>query len=154
MLTLFIIISGFVAMNMSMGYYTYTVHGLQEFTIRNGFTGSGGTGHLQIHDLRALSRNENFLMEFGIPYSKELLKEIRSNPDVELAMARLEFGGMVSNRDKSFPFIGLGINPLQEKMLRDGLKVEFSKLKLGSSVSEKLSKIKNGVVLEKTWQNL
>ena len=136
-------------MGIAMGYYSYSIHGLQEMTIRNGFSGAGGTGHIQIKDIRHQESYESITLQFGILNEEKLSNTLMELSFVDYVLPRTEFGGLISNGDKSLPFIGYGINPTLEAKLRAGLTDLNPTLKLGEEI-EPLEKNKHGIILGKT----
>ncbi|MCW3465001.1 ABC transporter permease [Chitinophaga nivalis] len=139
---------GFAALGIALGYYDYSIYGLQEATIRNGFSGAGGTGHAQIRDARLKEREEQYLYEFGIANAPALLDRLRNMPEIADVLPRIMFGGLISNGDKSMPFKGQGIHPDGESRLRNGM-VGVDKSMKASSQLQPLNKSKAGVILGK-----
>src|SRR5450432_931774 len=101
--------SGCTALSIAVGYYSFSVYSLQERTIRNGFGGSSGSGHLQLFDKRVGEQAEQHTLEFGLDSVTGLTAAIKKDPDVDYTLPRVEFGGLLSNGDRSVPFKGLGI---------------------------------------------
>jgi putative ABC transport system permease protein len=132
--TLLIATCGFTAMGIAAGYYSYSVFGIQELTIRNGFSGAGGTGHIQIRDARFFQMPENHALEYGLKDYKQVSRKLMAQKDVDYVFPRIEFGGLISNGDKSLPFIGYGVNPDLETKLRLGLRSVNPVLKAGKEM--------------------
>jgi putative ABC transport system permease protein len=149
---IFIAASGYAAMAIALGYYGFSIYGLQEMTIRNGFGGSGGTGHLQIKDNRSLESQEKYTLEFGLADYQKMVKTIKNQPEVDYVLPRIEFGGLVTTGDKSFPFIGYGVESMHEAALRGGLSDINPNLKLGEEIKP-LDKNKFGIILGKKLAN-
>lgn len=149
---IFIAASGYAAMAIALGYYGFSIYGLQEMTIRNGFGGSGGTGHLQIKDNRSLESQEKYTLEFGLSDYQKMVKTIKNQPEVDYVLPRIEFGGLVTTGDKSFPFIGYGVESMHEAALRGGLSDINPSLKLGEEIKP-LDKNKFGIILGKKLAN-
>jgi putative ABC transport system permease protein len=144
--------SGCSALSIAIGYYSFSIYSLQELTIRNGFGGSGGSGHVQVFDKRIIEQPEQRTMEFGIDNVNELINEIKKDNDVDYVLPRIEFGGLISNGDRSVPFKGFGIDAEKEMKLWAGLKAINPKLKL----DEQLLPLKNGkpgIILGKAIAN-
>lgn len=144
--TLMIAASSFAAMGIAAGYYCYSIFGIQELTIRNGFSGSGGTAHLQIEDVRKFNEDEKYPFEFGIDNYKDLAAYISKNDMVDYVIPRIEVGGIISNGETSLPFIGYGVEPELESRLRDGL-VSVNPVLKGNSGVLKLKNSEYGVIL-------
>ncbi len=100
--------SGCTALSVAIGYYSFSIYSLQELTIRNGFGGSSGSGHVQLTDKRMNEKTEQRTMEFGLDSIGELINIIKEDADVDYVLPRIEFGGLISNGDKSVPFKGFG----------------------------------------------
>ena len=146
--TLLIAAASFCAMAIAAGYYAYSVFGIQELTIRNGFSGSGGTGHLQVTDQRRINLHEEYALEFGIEDYQELSDKITENVHVDYVLPRIELGGLISNGDKSIPFIGYGVKPELEIKLLEGLVSVNPVLDKGNDILQ-LKSMDFGVVLGK-----
>jgi putative ABC transport system permease protein len=108
---IFIAAAGYAAMAIALGYYNFSIYALQEMTIRNGFSGAGGTGHIQIKDKRSIENQEKYTLEYGLTDYQNIIKTIKVQPEVDYVLPRIEFGGLVSTGEKSFPFIGYGNKP-------------------------------------------
>ncbi len=151
--TLLIATTGFAAMSIAVGYYSYSMYGLQELTIRSGFSGSGGTGHIQIRSTDFYEKPEAFALQHGLDDHKSLIDDILSFENIDYVMPRLEFGGLISNGDKSLPFIGFGINPEFELKLWQGFGTVNPSLKGGNEFSSLINQ-KHGVILGTKLANL
>src|SRR5258708_9833639 len=97
--------SGGAALSIAIGYYSFSIYSLQELTIRNGFGGSGGSGHVQVFDRRVGEQNGKHDMEFGLERVAGLMEKIKKDPDVEDVLPRFWFGGVIFNGNKSAPFL-------------------------------------------------
>ena len=148
LITLCVAAFGFAAIAIVAGYFEQTILGLQELTIRNGFTGNGGTGHFQICNEDALQNEETYPLEFGIENYETIIKDVREIDRVSLAMPRIELSGLVSNGDKSVSFLGMGVNADKEGELIQIL-VDNSMAGLENSSYFKLQNTPNGVLLGK-----
>jgi putative ABC transport system permease protein len=144
--------SGCAALSIAIGYYSFSIYSLQELTIRNGFGGSSGSGHVQVFDTRVLEEPEQRTMEFGLDSVNDLIESIKKDPDVDYVLPRLEFGGLISNGDRSVPFKGFGIEAEKEMRLWAGLSEINPKLKLGEQLLP-LKSGKAGIILGKTLAN-
>jgi putative ABC transport system permease protein len=145
---IFIAAAGYAAMATALGYYNFSIYALQEMTIRNGFGGAGGTGHIQIKDKRSIENQETYTLEYGLTDYQNTIKTLKTQPEVDYILPRIEFGGLVSTGEKSFPFIGYGIESFQESNLRGGLSEINPALKLGEEIAP-LKNSEYGVILGK-----
>jgi putative ABC transport system permease protein len=109
LITVLVSSAGFVALAIVGGYMDFTFFGLQEMTICRGFSSTGGTGHIQIVRKEALTKEEQYPMEFGIADNDILQETINnSNKDVKATVPRIEFTGLISNGERSTSFLGMG----------------------------------------------
>lgn len=138
--------AGFAALSMTVGYYRYTMYGLEELTIRNGFGGGGGVGHVQIKNKLGDAREEQHAYEFGLNNVAALTKVIQDDPDVADVFPRIAVSGLISNGDKSVAFKGYGIAPESEAKLRNGLSEIDPTFSAGDQMLP-LAGSKNGVLL-------
>ena len=144
--------SGCAALSIAIGYYSFSIYSLQELTIRNGFGGSGGSGHVQVFDGRVGAQTGQHAMEFGLDSVAGLMETIKKDPDVEYVMPRLEFGGLISNGDRSVPFKGFGVEADNEIRLWAGMSEINPRLQLGEQLVPLKSR-KTGIILGKTLAN-
>ncbi len=96
MLTILSIVAGIVTMVLFDGFVCYTLWGLQESTIRNGY------GHLQIS-----SSEEYFLTGSFDPFSyllhneQEVTRRLKALPKVKAVIPELMFSGTLGSMEKS-----------------------------------------------------
>ncbi|TLU83438.1 MAG: ABC transporter permease [Chlorobium sp.] len=115
LITVLVSSAGFAALAIVGGYMDFTFFGLQEMTICRGFSSSGGTGHIQIVRKEALTKEEQYPMEFGIADNDILQETINnSNKDVKATVPRIEFTGLISNGERATSFLGMGVKPEKE----------------------------------------
>lgn len=145
-ITLCIAATGFAAIALGAGYVDFTFYGLKELTIRNGFTGTGGTGHLQILNEKALKTDESYPLEFGISDYEAIIAMIDDLPEISFAMPRIEFSGLISNGEKSISFLGQGVDAEREAQLLQVF-TEVKSIKLNNTAFYALQKSRNGVLL-------
>jgi putative ABC transport system permease protein len=98
---------GFAAFALAGGFIAQSFEGLKEGTIRS-------VGHLQIVDRRAVSRNEEATLEFGLKDADRAQEIAARDPAVDAVLPRIEFVGLATNGAKSVPYLGLGVNPKPE----------------------------------------
>ncbi len=147
LITLCVAASGFAAIAIVAGYFDYTFSGLQELTIRNGFTGNGGTGHFQIFNEEALQNEESYPLEFGIKDYETIISDVQEIDRVSFAMPRIELSGLISNGEKSLSFLGMGIEAKKEGDLLEYWTDKSIGLK--NSAFYELQNVSNGVLLGK-----
>jgi putative ABC transport system permease protein len=135
-----IAVSGCTALCVAAGYYSFSIYSLQELTIRNGFGGSSGSGHVQIIDKRVLEGEEQHTLQFGLDSTDALIAAIKKDVEVDYVLPRVEFGGLISNGDRSVPFKGYGVEVEKEMKLWGGMSEINPRLKLG----EQLMPLTNG----------
>lgn len=121
LVTVLLIVVGVMAMGISRGYYVQTLDGLQQITIRAGFAGSLGSGHVIVKDARYATDDERYTLEFGIENPDALIDRISTLPNFSYALPRTQLNGLASNGDKSVAFRGYSVRPPSEAELRGGL---------------------------------
>lgn len=144
--TIMIAAIGFTAMALTMGYFSFSVFGLQEMTISLGFSGEGGTAHLQIADARSQNQEEEIPLQFGISNYESLIQSIETLSEIDYVLPRIKFGGLISNGEKSMPFNGYGIDPVNEAKLRNRLTKLKEGLLLGYEIIP-LDTLEDGIIL-------
>ena len=121
LITLLLVVVGFVAMGTARGYFVQTLDGLQQISIRSGLAGSLGTGHVVLKDSRYADDEENYLLEFGLKNFAELQEEITRIDGVSYALPRSQLTGLASSGERSIAFRGFAVDPAGEAELRTGL---------------------------------
>ena len=152
MIAIFIAASGCAAMCIAVGYYAFSIYSLEEMTIRNGFSGSGGSAHIQVTDKRMKAIQGQQSLEFGITDAQKIMERIRQMPEVDYVMPRIAFGGLISNGEETFPYIGYGIHAEEESRLRGGLSDIDPRLKVGEQIYP-LTNGATGVILGRSLAN-
>jgi putative ABC transport system permease protein len=99
---------GFAAFALAGGFIAQSFEGLKEGTIRT-------VGHLQVVDRRAVSRNEEATLEFGLQDAERARAIAARVAGVDAVLPRIEFVGLATNGAKSVPFLGLGVDPKPEQ---------------------------------------
>lgn len=99
---------GFAAFALAGGFIAQSFEGLKEGTIRS-------VGHLQVVDRRAVARNEEVTLEFGLKDAGHARAIAARVPGVDAVLPRIEFVGLATNGAKSVPFLGLGVDPKPEQ---------------------------------------
>ncbi|HVZ98083.1 MAG TPA: FtsX-like permease family protein [Chitinophagaceae bacterium] len=144
--------AGCTALSIAVGYYSFSIYSLQELTIRNGFGGSNGSGHVQLMDKHKLDEPEEHAMQFGIDSMKKVISLIKTDDDVDYVLPRVEFSGLISNGDRSLPFKGYGVDAKKEMILWKGLTEINSRLLLHEQLLP-LTQGKPGIILGSTLAN-
>lgn len=146
--------SGCAAMSIAMGYYAFSIDSLKEMTIRNGYTGSGGSSHIQITDARLNIEQEKETLEYGIENSDSIMAEIKTYLDIDYVMPRVSFGGLLSNGNNTFPFMGIGVHYEEEARLRGGLsEIDSDLIRVGEEIrplKNKPNSVLLGTILAKS----
>src|SRR6266508_3264001 len=99
---------GFAAFALAGGFIAQSFEGLKEGTIRS-------VGHLQIVDRRAVTRNEEATLEFGLKDAGRARAIASRDPAVDAVLPRIEFVGLATNGAKSVPYLGPGVDPKPEQ---------------------------------------
>lgn len=103
-----IVAFGFASFALAGGFMAQSFDGLRLSAIRSGL------GHVQFADPRAFEKSEASTLEFGIRRAGAALTILRTDPQIDAAMPRLEFYGLVSTGGTSIPFAGTGVDPQAE----------------------------------------
>ena len=98
---------GFAAFALAGGFIAQSFEGLKEGTIRT-------VGQLQVVDRRAVTKNEETTLEFGLPDAARARAIAARDPSVAAVLPRIEFVGLATNGSKSVPFLGVGVDPEPE----------------------------------------
>ena len=108
LLTMAVVVAGYVALAMAGGFMAQTFAGLADGAIR------GGIGHLQVLDPRVLEGDEGQSLEFSLADGEGLAEKIRQDPAVAEVLPRIQFMGLLSNGSASVAFLGTGVDPAKE----------------------------------------
>jgi putative ABC transport system permease protein len=108
LLTLAVVVAGYVALAMAGGFMAQTFAGLADGAIR------GGIGHLQVLDPRVLEGDEGQSLEFSLADGEALAGRLRQDPGVAEVLPRIQFMGLLSNGSASVAFLGTGVDPVLE----------------------------------------
>jgi putative ABC transport system permease protein len=95
---------GFAAFALAGGFMAQSFEALKEGTIRT-------VGRLQIVDRRAVTRNEESTLEFGIRNAARARAIVSRDPGVSSVLPRIEFVGLATNGARSIPYLGVGVDP-------------------------------------------
>jgi len=121
LVTLLLVVVGFVAMGTARGYFVQTLEGLQQVSIRSGIAGTLGSGHVVLKDSRYARDEENFLLQFGLDNYAEIREAVAEIDGVAYALARTQVTGLASSGERSLAFRGYAVDPGAEAELRTGL---------------------------------
>jgi putative ABC transport system permease protein len=118
---------GAMALLMFIAYIAATAEGLRESIIR------GGTGHLQIAKIGHFDGFEEQQLQFGLSVEDRVKVQtiLQKDKRVKRIVARLSFGGLVSNGQRTLTFQGSGTQPDRERQAF-GI---FQKIKQGEPLS-------------------
>jgi putative ABC transport system permease protein len=108
LLTMAVVVAGYVALAMAGGFMAQTFAGLSDGAIR------GGIGHLQVLDPRVLEGDEGQSLEFSLADGEALADRLRRDPGVAEVLPRIQFMGLLSNGSTSVAFLGTGVDPVRE----------------------------------------
>lgn len=113
-----VITFGCVALLVAGGFIQGNFEGLRERTIRNGL------GHLQVFTTAYLEGREERPLQQGVAEPAALEAWLRQQPHVKLTAAQVDFVGLVSNGERSEPFVGAGVQPDRETALGFALNLQ------------------------------
>ena len=110
-MTLFVVGGGVAGLLLVGGFFASMYEGIRESTI------GGGLGHLQIFSAEHFRREEVRTLDTGIENWQQIAASVRTAPHVRGVAPRIDFYGLVSNRNKSSMFMGSAVDPAAEKTL-------------------------------------
>jgi putative ABC transport system permease protein len=115
------IIFGAVAIILVGGIFEVMVQGLREQTIRTQL------GHIQIHAKGYSSKGMSNPWKYVIRQPQAIEKLISDIPQIKILTERVEFSGIISSREVSTNFIGIGGIPEKESFVSSGLNILYGK---------------------------
>ena len=95
---------GTAAILLAGGFALSTYQGLAEASART-------TGHLVLAHAAQFDGFEDTPLQHGLTESDALRRRLLADPAVRQVLPRVEFGGLISNGDKSVIMMGVGIEP-------------------------------------------
>lgn len=113
-----VITFGCVALLVAGGFIQGNFEGLRERTIRNGL------GHLQVFTAAYLEGREERPLQQGVADPAALEAWLRQQPHVKLTAAQIDFVGLLSNGERSEPFVGAGVQPDREAAMGFALSLQ------------------------------
>jgi putative ABC transport system permease protein len=113
-----VITCGSVALLVAGGFIQGNFEGLRERTIRNGL------GHLQVFTSAYLAGDEERPLQNGVEGAAAVEAWLRAQPHVKLTASQVDFVGLVSNGERSEPFIGAGVQPDRETAMGFALNLQ------------------------------
>jgi putative ABC transport system permease protein len=108
-----VVVFGFAAIALAGGFMAQSLEGLREGTIRNGM------GHLQFADPAGFDSGFDATLEHGVGDVDKVGAILRADPAVTEVLPRIEFVGLLSNGNRSVPFLGVGLDPQPEGRAMD-----------------------------------
>ncbi len=121
LLTLLVLVAGFVALSLAGGFMAQTFQGLSDGAIR------GGIGHLQLMPPGSLEAGEEGSLEKALEGGEALAARLRQDPEVAAVLPRITFMGLLSNGPRSVAYLGTAVEPEGEarhmaipEQVRDG----------------------------------
>ncbi len=111
-LTLFTISLGFSMLGLAFGYINYVKWGLRESTIYS------QTGHFQVVNKKSLKEEEEqTILQYGVTNYRKMIGEIEKIDEVNVALPRINFTGLVATDYKSNAILVSAVNPEKEIIL-------------------------------------
>ncbi|MYM41851.1 ABC transporter permease [Duganella qianjiadongensis] len=111
LVTLAIAATGTAAALLGGGFALYTYQSLAEASARD-------TGHVIVAAPHYFDGAENSPLEFGLENSTGLAQNLLARPEVKRVLPRLQFSGLIGNGERSEIFIGTGVDPQQEFLVK------------------------------------
>lgn len=116
-MTLLAIVVGVAGLILSGGFVHDIFHQLGETLIHS------QSGHLQVARQGYFERGTRSPEKFIIEADAALRREVSQLPEVESAMGRLYFSGLINNGRTDLPIIAEGIEPAAEAALGSGIRI-------------------------------
>ena len=110
-LTLAAILFGVVGLMISGGFIEDLFFQLREFTIHSQL------GHIQIYRHGYLEQGRQKPFQYMIDRPEQLVDQVKSLPQVQDVMQRIQFAGLISNKRAQYSIIGEGVMPDKETRL-------------------------------------
>jgi putative ABC transport system permease protein len=110
-LTLAAIVSGVVGLILSGGFVEDSLLQLREATIHSQI------GHVQVYRRGYYERGLQRPFDFLIDKPDDVLRDVARVSDLQYAMLRLNFSGVVNNGRTDLPIVGVGLEPDKENQL-------------------------------------
>lgn len=95
------------AILLACGFALYTYEALAQSAARN-------SGHLILATPKMFSDEESVSMEFGLEHPQEIAGRLMADRAVRAVLPQVDFGGLLSNGDKSVVMFGVGVEPDSE----------------------------------------
>jgi len=127
-LTLAAIVSGVCGLMLTGGFVEDSLLQLREATIHSQI------GHLQIYRTGYYEHGLQRPYQFLIDEPSEVLRIVARLPDVENAMLRLNFSGVINNGRTDLPIVGVGLEPEKENRLGSFVAVTDGRALRGNDV--------------------
>ena len=108
-----VVVFGFCAFALAGGFMAQSLEGLRDSTIRSGM------GHLQFAAPSAFSEGAVGAADQGLDGAEEIAAILKADPAVAEILPRLEFVGLLTNGERSVPFLGVGLDPVPESRAMD-----------------------------------
>jgi putative ABC transport system permease protein len=104
LITIIIAAVGTAGVLVGGGFALFTYESLEELAARE-------SGNVIIAHKDYFERDEDTPMQFGLDGYIEMRNRLENDSRVRIALARVQFSGLISNGDKSAVFIGTGVDP-------------------------------------------
>lgn len=108
-----VVVFGFAAIALAGGFMAQSLEGLREGTIKNGM------GHLQFADPAGFDSGSDTTLEHGVGSADKVASILRADPAVIEVLPRIDFVGLLTNGNRSVPFLGVGLDPQPEARAMD-----------------------------------
>lgn len=95
---------GTAAILVGGGFALFTYESLEEISARD-------SGHLILAHPNYFDEQEDSPLQFGLEGAEALRRDIEDDDRVRKALPRLQLSGLISNGDRTFVFLGTGIDP-------------------------------------------
>ncbi|UGQ44861.1 ABC transporter permease [Massilia endophytica] len=111
LVTLAIAATGTAAALLGGGFALHTYQSLAQAAARE-------TGHVIVGAPQSFDGVENAPLEHGLEDSGAVTQRLLALPEVRRVLPRLQFSGLISNGERSEIFVGTGVDPMQEFLVK------------------------------------
>jgi putative ABC transport system permease protein len=111
LVTLAIAATGTAAALLGGGFALHTYQSLAQAAARD-------TGHVIVAAPHFFEGTENSPLEYGLADSGAVIQRLLAKPEVRRVLPRLQFSGLISNGERSEVFLGTGVDPMQEFLVK------------------------------------
>lgn len=146
LITIIVAAVGTAAIIIGGGFALFTYDSLIEYSAKD-------TGHLILSHPQFFETEEEKPMSLGLNGYKELENTLKTNPEVQAVLPRVQFSGLLSNGEKSVIFSGTGVDPEEFKIRGQTMQLVAGRLLNPASSNEAMAEVILGKELAKSLKS-